>query len=73
VTLSVETYLRVLREIVESLATHGLYQTFARAHGLTVTVCHYPPGASKWNLSSIDCSVLLAWSGPAIRSVLLQR
>jgi hypothetical protein len=45
VTLSVETYLRVLREIVESLATHGLYQTIARAHGLTVTVCHYPPGA----------------------------
>jgi hypothetical protein len=72
VTLSVETYLRVLREIVESLAAHGLFQTIARAHGLTVTVCHYPPGASGI-LSSIDCSVLLAWSGPAIRSVLWQR
>jgi len=71
VTLSVETYLRVLREIVESLATHGLYQTFARAHGLTVTVCHYPPGASKWNLSSIVLFsfISLEWAGHPLRSL----
>jgi Rhodopirellula transposase DDE domain len=24
-------------------------QQFADRHGLTVTVCHYPPGTSKWN------------------------
>jgi len=72
VTLSVETDLRVLREIVESLATHGLYQTIARAHGLTVTVCHYPPGASKWNpverrlfsFISLD-----SWAGHPLRSL----
>jgi len=28
---------------------HGLYHQLARRHGLTVTVAHYPPGASKWN------------------------
>lgn len=27
----------------------GLYQKMALRHGLTVTVAHYPPGASKWN------------------------
>lgn len=24
-------------------------QQLCNAHGLTITVCHYPPGASKWN------------------------
>lgn len=28
---------------------HGLYHQLARRYGLTVTVAHYPPGASKWN------------------------
>lgn len=28
---------------------HGLYEQLCRRHGLTVTVAHYPPGASKWN------------------------
>jgi hypothetical protein len=26
---------------------YGLYQTIARAHDLTVTVCHYPPGTPR--------------------------
>ena len=26
-----------------------LYQRLAQIYGLPVTVCHYPPGASKWN------------------------
>jgi hypothetical protein len=26
-----------------------LQQKLCNAHGLSVTVCHYPPGASKWN------------------------
>ncbi len=28
---------------------HRLYLRLAERHGLTVTVAHYPPGASKWN------------------------
>lgn len=28
---------------------HRLKKQLCDAHGLTVTVCHYPPGASKWN------------------------
>jgi hypothetical protein len=28
---------------------YGLYHQIAQRHGLTVTVAHYPPGASKWN------------------------
>lgn len=27
----------------------GLQQKLCDTYGLTVTVCHYPPGASKWN------------------------
>jgi len=28
---------------------HGLLTKLCVPHGLEVTVCHYPPGASKWN------------------------
>ena len=28
---------------------HALQQRLCDRHGLTVTVCHYPTGASKWN------------------------
>jgi len=28
---------------------YGLHQKLCKEHDLTVTVCHYPPGASKWN------------------------
>ena len=28
---------------------YGLYHELARRHDLTVTVAHFPPGASKWN------------------------
>ena len=28
---------------------HGLQTRLCNRHGLTVTVAHYPPGASKWN------------------------
>ncbi len=31
-------------------------QQFADRTGLTLTVCHFPPGTSKWNGSSTDCS-----------------
>jgi hypothetical protein len=26
-----------------------LYDQLCQSHGVTVTLCHYPPGASKWN------------------------
>jgi len=28
---------------------HGLLTKLCMPHGIQVTVCHYPPGASKWN------------------------
>ena len=28
---------------------HHLKKQLCDGHGLTVTICHYPPGASKWN------------------------
>lgn len=28
---------------------HGLMTKLVEPHGLEVTICHYPPGASKWN------------------------
>jgi Rhodopirellula transposase DDE domain len=52
---------------------YGLYQTIARAHGLTVTVCHYPPGASKWNPVEhrLFSFVSLEWAGHPLRSLQL--
>lgn len=28
---------------------HGLQEKLCNVHGIRVSVCHYPPGASKWN------------------------
>jgi hypothetical protein len=28
---------------------YGLQTRFCNVYGITITVCHYPPGASKWN------------------------
>jgi len=47
---------------------HALQHRLCDRHGLTVTVCHYPTGASKWNPSSIGCSARSARTGwPAPR------
>jgi hypothetical protein len=53
------------------LGKYGLYQTIARAHDLTVTVCHYPPGASKWNPVEhrLFSFVSLEWAGHPLRSL----
>lgn len=50
---------------------YGLYQTIARVHGLTVTVCHYPPGASKWNPVEhrLFSFISLEWAGHPLRSL----
>ena len=47
-----------------------LYQRLAQVYGLPVTVCHYPPGASKWN--PIDhrlfSFISLNWAGVPLES-----
>lgn len=50
---------------------YGLYQTIAQAHGITVTVCHYPPGASKWNPVEhrLFSFISLEWAGHPLRSL----
>lgn len=50
---------------------YSLYQTIARAYGLTVTVCHYPPGASKWNPVEhrLFSFISLEWAGHPLRSL----
>jgi len=50
---------------------YGLYNKIARGHGLTVTVCHYPPGASKWNPVEhrLFSFISIEWAGHPLRSV----
>jgi hypothetical protein len=50
---------------------YGLYHKIARAHGLTVTVCHYPPGASKWNPVEhrLFSFITMEWAGHPLRSL----
>ena len=50
---------------------YSLYQTIARAHVITITVCHYPPGASKWNPIEhrLFSFISLEWAGHPLRSL----
>ncbi len=50
---------------------YGLYHTIARGHGITVTVCHYPPGASKWNPVEhrLFSFISMEWAGHPLRSL----
>jgi hypothetical protein len=50
---------------------YQLYQTIARHHGIQVTVCHYPPGASKWNPveHQLFSFVSMEWAGRPLRSL----
>jgi hypothetical protein len=50
---------------------YGLYHTIARAHGISITVCHYPPGASKWNPIEhrLFSFISLEWAGHPLRSL----
>ncbi len=43
-------------------------QELADETGLTLKVCHYPPGTSKWTRSSIACSATLRRTGAERRS-----
>jgi hypothetical protein len=49
---------------------YALSQRLVQQHGIAVTVCHYPPGASKWN--PIDhrlfSQISLNWAGVSLQS-----
>jgi len=49
---------------------HRLQTKFVDPFGLSVTVCHYPPGASKWNPIEhrLFSEVTKNWAGEPLRS-----
>jgi len=49
---------------------YALYQRLAQEHGITITVCHYPSGASKWNPVDhrLFSFISLNWAGVPLRS-----
>jgi hypothetical protein len=46
-------------------------QQFANRTGLTITVCHYPPGTSKWNKIEhrLFSHIAMNWRGKALTSL----
>jgi len=46
-------------------------QKFASESGLTVRVCHFPPGTSKWNTieHSIFSFISMNWRGQPLESI----
>jgi DDE family transposase len=48
-----------------------LQEKLSDAFGLTVTVCHYPPGCSKWNPVEyrLFSHISMNWSGQPLRSL----
>lgn len=53
-----------------NLWKYAIQQRLCNRHGLTVTVCHYPPGSSKWN--PIDhrlfSEISKNWAGRPLKS-----
>jgi hypothetical protein len=49
---------------------HALYHCISRAHGISITVCHYPSGASKWNPVEhrLFSQISSNWQGQPLRS-----
>jgi hypothetical protein len=49
---------------------HGLYSKICRVYGISITVCHYPPGASKWNPVDhrLFSFISINWAGKPLRS-----
>jgi len=49
----------------------GLYHKICRRYGIDLTVCHYPPGASKWNPVEhrLFSFVSLEWAGVPLRTL----
>lgn len=50
---------------------YALYHIITRNHGIAVTVCHYPPGASKWNPVEhrLFSFISMEWAGMPLRSL----
>lgn len=50
---------------------YKLYNQIAKSHGIDVTVCHYPPGASKWNPVEhrLFSFITMEWAGYPLRSI----
>lgn len=50
---------------------HRLQQELAKRFGLDVTVCHYPPGASKWNPVEhrLFGPISINWAGEPLSSL----
>ena len=48
----------------------GLQERVCDSHSLTVTVCHYPPGASKWNPVEhrVNCEISRNWQAVPLDS-----
>ena len=46
-------------------------QKFANRTGLSITVCHYPPGTSKWNKIEhrLFCHIAMNWRSKALTSL----
>ncbi|MBW1700272.1 MAG: hypothetical protein JRK26_26225 [Deltaproteobacteria bacterium] len=50
---------------------YNLYKQIAQPYGIDVTVCHYPPGASKWNPVEhrLFSFISMEWAGYPLRSL----
>lgn len=50
---------------------YQLYTRIARRYGINVTVCHYPPGTSKWNPVEhrLFSFISMEWAGYPLRSL----
>ena len=50
---------------------YNLYHQIAKRYGINVTVCHYPPGASKWNPVEhrLFSFISMEWAGHPLRSL----
>jgi hypothetical protein len=49
---------------------YALYNKICRSYGITITVCHYPSGASKWNPTDhrLFSFISMNWAGVPLRS-----
>jgi hypothetical protein len=50
---------------------YELYKQFSVRYGISVTVCHYPPGASKWNPIEhrLFSFISINWAGEPLESI----
>lgn len=50
---------------------YKLYKQVAQQYGINITVCHYPPGASKWNPVEhrLFSYISMEWAGYPLRSI----